>query len=309
MSEIPFVNALGDEIERAAARRRGRVRRRIAFGAVALAIAASGVAAGASGVFDGAGTPQQLATSGIGCYSSADLKKADVSVLSTGDRTPVETCRKVLHASGPLAACGGPAVLVLPGGPGTCEKLGLKPLTAAYFAARRKVDRLATKITAIEARRDCWDPGELAGRVQTLLDGLPGWRGWHTKVDRSMAEGPCGTVSHLQSDGSWSVDGVIDAPTRTVLVMVVAARSTLKLLDHMGDLATASTERCYDRAGVEALAREWLAATGRTVTFRVEHLDGGSVKAFQDRIDEGCSVIPGFGPASDGYGIVVSIRE
>lgn len=308
MSEIPFVTALGDAIERAAAQRRGRVPRRIAFGAVAFAIAASGVAA-ASGIFAGAGTPQQLATSGIACYSSADLKKADVAVLSTGDRTPVDTCRKVMHVSGPLAACAGPAVLVFPGGPGTCEKLGLKPLPAAYFTARRRVDRLAGRINAIQAQHDCWDARALARRVQTLLDGLPAWRGWRTKINRSMDEGPCGTVSHLQSDGSWSVDGVIDAPTRTVIVTLVAARSTLELLDHLGDLAAASTARCYDRVGAEALARERLAASGRTVTFRIEHLDGGSVQAFQDRIDQGCSVIPGFGAADDGYGIVVTIRE
>jgi hypothetical protein len=77
----------------------------------------------------------------------------------------------------------------------------------------------------------------------------------------------------------------------------------------LADLPDESTERCYDRAGVEALARERLAASGRTVTFRVEHLDGGSVQRFQDRIDDGCSVIPGFSPAADGYGIEVTIRE
>ena len=29
----------------------------------------------------------------------------------------------------------------------------------------------------------------------------------------------------------------------------------------------------------------------------------------QDRIDEGCSVIAGFGAAADGYGIEVTIRD
>jgi hypothetical protein len=100
-----------------------------------------------------------------------------------------------------------------------------------------------------------------------------------------------------------------DRLLHTVIVMKGAARLTFDLLDELGDLAVASTARCYDRAGAEALARERLAASGRTVTFRIEHLDGGSVEAFQDRIDQGCSVIPGFGPADDGYGIVVTIRE
>ncbi len=303
MSEIPFVNALGDEIERAARRHRGRVRRRIAFGAVAFAIAASGVAA-ASGVFSSA-TPEQLATSGISCYSAADLKHSDVTVLSTGTAAPIDACRRATGTSGPLVACAGPAVMVFPGSPGTCEKLGLKPLPAAYDVARRKVNRLGRKVAAIEATKDCWDPQQLAARVQALLDRTPGWRAWRTRVRSPLAEGRCGMVTH----DAGAVDGTVDPRTRTVLVMRGAARSTLALLDRLGDLATASTARCYDRAGAEALARDRLAASGRTVTFRVEHLEGGSVQPFQDRIDDGCSVIPGFGAADDGYGIVVTIRE
>ena len=111
MSEIPFVKALGDEIERAAKRRRGRVRRRIAFGAVAFAIAATGVAA-ASGVFTSA-PPDQLATTGISCYTKADLEHSDVSVLSTSTAPPIAACRRELHTDGPLVACAGPAVMVL----------------------------------------------------------------------------------------------------------------------------------------------------------------------------------------------------
>jgi len=311
MSEIPFVKALGDAIEQAAATRiagrRGRIRRRLTIGVLGFAVAATGVAA-ASGVFSSA-TPEQLATSGIGCYSRADLEHSDVAVLSTGAASPVEACRRVMHTEGPLVACGGPAVMVFPGGPGTCEKLGLQPLPAEYDAARKRVNRLARRIEAIETSVDCWDPRDLARRVQTLLDGLPGWRGWRTKVSRSPADGPCGTISYAGGDGSRSIDGVVDVRTRTVIITLTAARSTLDLLDRVADLADASIERCYDRAGVEALARERLAASGRTVTFRVEHLDGGSVQRFQDRIDEGCSVIVGFGSAADGYGIEVAIRH
>jgi hypothetical protein len=307
MSDIPFVNALGDEIERAAHRRRGRLRRRIAFGAVAFAVAASGVAA-ASGVFSST-TPEQLATSGISCYDRTDLRHASVTVLSTGGATPVDACRRALHVSGPLVACAGPDVMVLPGPPATCERLGLKPLPPAYDAARRKVNRLGRKIGAIEATKDCWNPRQLAARVQELLRRTPGWRAWRTRVSSPVDDGPCGMVSQADGAGGRSVDGVIDPQTRKVLVMTGAARSTLELLDRLGDLAVASIARCYDRAGAEALARERLAASGRTVTFRVEHLGGGSVDAFQDRIDQGCSVIPGFGPADDGYGIVVTIRE
>jgi hypothetical protein len=311
MSEIPFVNALGDALERSAAAHiaggRRRLRRRLTGGVLAFAVLASGVAA-ASGVFESA-TPQQLATTGISCYSTADLKHADVSVLSTGAATPVEACRRVLGAGGPLVACAGPDVMVFPGPPGTCEQLGLKRLPAAYDVARRKVNRLGGRIGAIEAAKDCWDPRRLAARVQALLDRTPGWRAWHTRVSSSVADGPCGMVSHDDGAGARSVDGTIDPRTHTVLVTAGPAQSTLALLDGLGDLPAASTARCYDRAGAETLARTRLAASGRTVSFSIEHLAGGSVKAFQDRIDEGCSVIPGFSAADDGYGIVVTIRE
>jgi hypothetical protein len=307
VSDIPFVNALGDAIEAAALRRRGRLRRRLAIGGLGIAIAVSGVAA-AAGVFESA-APEQLATSGIGCYDRPDLKHANVTVLATTTDSPVTACRRALHIAGPLAACAGPAVLVFPGPAGTCERLGYKPLPPSYFAARRKLERLAAKVNAIEAQQDCWDPHALARRVQALLDSLPAWRGWHAKVHWAMDEGPCGTVSHLQDDGSRSLDGVVDAPTRTVLVMAVAARSTQALLNSLERLPDESAARCYDRAGAEALARRRIASPRHPVTFDVGHLGSGSVEPLQSRIDEGCSVIAGFGAAADGYGIVVTIRE
>jgi hypothetical protein len=307
VSEIPFVNALGDAIERAAAQHRGRFRRRLVIGGLGVAIAVSGVAAAASGVLSG--SPEQLATSSISCYSSVDLKHANVAVLSAGIRTPIEACRRALRTDRPLVACAGPEVIVLPGPPGTCEKLRLKPLPADYAAARRKVNRLTRKIAAIEATKDCWEPQQLAARVQALLDSAPGWRAWRSRSRRPVEEGRCGTVTHSDGAGARSVDDTVDVEGHTVDVMRGPARSTVALLDRLGDLATASLARCYDREGAEALARERLAASGRTVTFDIEHLDGGSVKEFQDRIDEGCSVIPGFRAADDGYGIVVTIRE
>jgi hypothetical protein len=311
MSEIPFVKQLGDAIERSAAAhiagRRRRIRRRLTGGVLAFAVAASGVAA-ASGLFE-SGTPEQLASAGIGCYDRASFHDANVTVLSTGVSTPIETCRRVLHIKGPMVACAGQAVLVFPGEAGTCEKLGFKPLGPEYFATRRRVNALNRELQRVEASVDCWEPYELSRRVRRLLERTPGWSGWTTRVDRAMAEGPCGMVSQPDGTGAWTVDGVLDTQTHTVIVMQGPARSTLELLDQLDDLAVASTARCYDRAGAEALARERLAASGRTVTFHIEHLDGGSVDAFQDRIDEGCSVIPGFSPADDGYGIVVTIRE
>jgi hypothetical protein len=37
--------------------------------------------------------------------------------------------------------------------------------------------------------------------------------------------------------------------------------------------------------------------------------DGESTEPLQSRLDEGCAVIAGIGPAADGYGIAVTIRH
>jgi len=308
MSEIPFVKALGDELERSIAARRGRIRRRIAIGGLGFAIAASGVAA-AAGVFSAA--PDELATSGIGCYSKADLEHSDVAVLSVNAPDPVEACRSEAGMRGPLVACAGPAVMVLPGRPGTCERLGLRPLGPEYDAARAKVLRLHDRIDAIEVTNDCWRPAELAARVQTLLDRMPAWRGYRTRVAAPMGDGPCGTITHSDGIGGRSIDGVVDTGKREVIVISGAARSTDDLLysPRVLGLTHESAERCLDDAGAEALARERLESPGHPVTVTFEHFDGESAEPLQSRIDEGCSVIAGIGTAGDGYGISVTIRH
>jgi hypothetical protein len=309
MSEIPFVNALGDAIEHAVSRRRSRVRRRIALGAVAFAVAASGVAA-AAGVFESA-PPDRLATTSIGCYSKADLEHSDVAVIGVDAPDPVAACRNLLDVAGPMVACAGPQVMVFPGGSGTCARLGLRPLPPEYGIARTKVLRLDRRITAIELEHDCWDPDALAARVQTLLDRMPAWSGYRARVDRSLQEGPCGSVTHPDGMGGRSIDGMIDTGKREVLVSVNASRSTLDLLDGPETMRVvqASTARCYDDAGAEALARARLESPQHPVTVRFEHFKGESVEPLQSRLDEGCSVIAGFGTAGDADGIAVVIRH
>jgi hypothetical protein len=313
MSEIPFVNSLGDAIERSAAERvatrRRRIRRRLTIGVLGFAVAASGVAA-ASGVFTSA-PPEQLATTGVSCYSRADLEHSDVAVFGVTAPDPVDACRSLLGVRGPLVACAGPEVMVFPGGPGTCEKLGLRPLGPEYDAARAKVLRLERRITAIELTNDCWSPDALTARVQTLLDRMPAWRGYRARVDTTMQEGPCGSVTHPDGMGGRSIDGMVDTHKHEVIVTANAARSTLDLLDSPGltGLVDESAARCYDDAGAEALARQRLESPKHTVTVQFEHFDGESVEPLQSRIDEGCSVIAGFGTTGDAYGIRVVIRH
>lgn len=307
MSEIKFVNELGDEIERAAAARiagrRGRIRRRLTIGGLGFAIAATGVAA-ASGVFS---TPEQLAALPITCYEAPN---AGVSVLSAGDQSPVEACRRVIP-TGRLVACRAPAhVAVLPGGPAECAKLGYEPLPAEYAIARAKVVELGRELAALEASADCVPLDEFAERAQRVLD-RRGWAGWSVDVRDDLDEGPCGSALAMNGDGSRSIEGTLLPDERNLIVTPSPRRSTLDLL-YGGPgvrVMDATGERCYSVESVEQLVRDRLPADGRTLTFTTgsRPAETGIMGARGRRLDEGCAVIVGFAPTADDRGIEVEI--
>jgi hypothetical protein len=305
MSEIPFVNQLGDNLERAIAARRRRFRRRIGVGAVAFAVAASGIAA-ASGVLSG--SPEQLAGNAVGCYDRADVK-GNTSVLAAGHETPIETCRRVLGIKGPLVACAGDAVLVFPGGPGTCERLGFEPLPAEYASARARVLALQRELATLERTADCEPLDAFAEKAQRLLERL-GWTGWRVEVRDDLGEGPCGSALAMNGDGSRSIEGSLLHDERRLIVTPGPRRSTLDLLTGPGvRVMDATGERCYSVADVEQLVRDRLPSGERTLTFTTSSLPARAEIADKrgKRLAEGCAVIVGFAPTPDDRGIVVEI--
>jgi hypothetical protein len=303
---IPFVQALGDELERAIAARRGRIRRRIVIGGLGFAIAATGVAA-ASGVLTG--SPEQLASNAVGCYESADLERSGAGIVSTGDQTPIETCRRVLKTDRPLVACAGEAVYVFPGRPGTCERLGFEPLPPEYTTARARVLVLQRELEKLEASADCVPLDEFAERAQGVLD-RTGWAGWRAKVRHDLGKGPCGAALGYNGDGSRTIEGTMIADERYLIVMPSPRRSTLDLLDGPGvRVMDASGDRCYDVDGIKQLVRDRLPAGGRHLSFHLGTLPEGTgiMGARGDRIAEGCAIIVGFMPTPDDRGIVVEV--
>jgi hypothetical protein len=290
MSEIPFVKSLGDAIERSAAERiagrRRRIRRRLTIGVLGFAVAATGVAA-ASGVFS---TPEQLASNSLACYDRASLNR-NVTVLSAGDLTPIEACRRVLKTEAPLVACADQGVHVFPGGPGTCEKLGMEPLPAEYTAARQRFNALAREVMALEKRTDCLPPREFARRVQGILDRSE-WKGWRTWLRLDVEDGPCGTASGQGGDGRRTLEGSLDADGRRVMIVGSAPRSTMDLLYSPDGLARRLYEAgCVSPAQLEAIVRRR--------TDRAVRIEGAA---------SGCATVGDVQPAADGYGIVVKLR-
>jgi hypothetical protein len=309
MSKIPFVRALGDELERTAAERiasrRSRLRRRLTGGTLAIAVLAVGTAA-ASGVF----SSEQLATTSIACYDGPGLDSG-AAVVAAGDRSPVETCLEVLHRSGPLTACAAPEhVAVLPGGPEVCRQAGLEPLPDTYVPARSRVTALAHEIEVVERSSDCLPPAKVAERVQALLD-RSGWTGWKADVRSDVSQGPCGMVNQQGGDGRWSIEGSLNADENVIYVFPGPSYSLTELLygakaPLAAELEDHSRERCFSGAELRDVVRERVARTGRELRLIA---GSGSTESVAPGPGPGCAIVAEVVPAADGRGIEVAIRE
>ncbi len=288
MSEIPFVNRLGDALDEAIAtpqRAKARRPRRRRFGGLAVAVFLLG--AGGVTVAEILDDPERLATAEVACYSEATLEPGLVSVQSGEGRSPTAVCADVLRTDAALVACARKEgfVSVFPGPPDTCERLGLKPLPAGYDDARRKVARLRANVDRVVRSADCIPPEVLARRLQRVLD-ESGWRGWRAVVDRG--EGPCGWLG---------IPVGMRADRRELGISGGPPRSLERILSGAGvALVPASGERCYDVAGLRRLTRRRLAPTRRRIVVTV---DAGPLPQYeqmepparQQRFDEGCAVV------------------
>lgn len=313
MSEIPFVNRLGDAIEAAStahlSRRQGRLRRRLLLGGLGIALAAGSVAA--TWVFSG--NPEQLASTSVGCYEQAGLD-GNVTIVSAGDRSPVAACAQVLRTDRPLVACAARGhVAVLPGrGREACEKAGLSPLPVQYASARARVNAFARDVAVLESSADCIPSRRLASRVQALLDRSPGWFGWRVWLRSDLDRGPCGAVTMPGGDGSRTIEGALDPQGHRVQVFPTAARSTTELLYGGGGLAPhlqdASGARCYTRSALERLVRRRIVPTDRALMITTKRVTGELSGARGRRLNDGCAIVSEVYAATDGYGIVVAIN-
>jgi hypothetical protein len=314
MTEIPFINQLGDAFDAAIADRvHARAPRRFGRGALVLVTAAFALGVAAIALARVLSSPDELATRGIACYAAPDLG-SNVTVVPNGG-PPVQTCANAFRRMGlsvpALVACAAEStVAVVPGlDASVCTRLHLQALPASYETSRARTAQLNRSVLAIEAEHDCVAPSELAARVQLLLN-KSGWSGWKTVVQSSPA-GRCGTVSNLDGVGQRSIDGALDASQRVVLVTGSAARSTMTLLYGPNGLAPAlqneSGTRCFTVPALEALVVTRVAATGRSgrLETRPALASGTSLAGSRgDRYDAGCAVLTEVRSASDGWNVV-----
>ncbi len=323
MSEIPFVNRLGDALEEAAtaapARERRRRRRpgRGRFGGLAVAIIVLG-AAGVT-VAEVLDDPEKLATRSISCYDRAALD-GNVAVPGDDGRPPAQICAEVLRTSAPLVACvRAESIAVFPGPPETCERLRLRPVPEAYAAARTRVLRLSRALREVEDRADCTEPEELAKQADAVL-AREGWRGWSAGV-LPDDDGPCGWIHAPGGDARTSLSGALDANRRKLLVTGGPPRSLFRLLyggkGSVSDrLFTITGDRCLTVEELQAQARDLLAGSGHEVRFTVDRRPQPEYEQIepperQRRYDEGCASLLDVAPvylARDRIAIEVRIR-
>jgi hypothetical protein len=319
MSEIPFVDMLGDAIADATAgsapvRRPWARRRMVVVLVTAAALVVTAVAA--AQVLSG---PERLATQSVACYSSADLGSDSTTILWSGDSSPVAACAQALRSEGrqlpDMVACQSQSsVAVIPGsGAGACSDAGLEPLAAGYADAQQKTAQLQSDVLALEGTADCIAPSELATQVQAVLI-RDGWDGWTTVLRTDVGSGPCGSVTGLGGDGRRTLSGSLDADTRTVMVTSSPPRSTMTLLYGSGGLAPAledeSATRCFSLDGARAMVTSRVDATGRTVAFVVNPAESVGAQYAGGRarlLDEGCALVTDVRSSADGYGLVAVI--
>ena len=320
MSEIPFIDNLGDAIADAIAAappvRRGWAGRRL----VVLVVTAAALLVTAVAAAQILSSPEGLATQSVGCYSSADLGSGSTTILWSGDSSPVEACAQALRSQGlavtDMVACRSQgSVAVIPGsGTAACADAGLEPLPAGFADAQQKTAQLQSDVLSLERSADCIAPAELAAQVRALLV-RDGWDGWTTSLRTDVGSGPCGSVSGLGGDGQRTLSGSLDADAKTVMVTSSPPRSTMALLYGSGGLAPAledeSAGRCFTLDGVRSLVAGRVEAAGRSVSFVVGPLAAGAgfVGERARLYDDGCALVTDVRSGPDGYGLIAVLAQ
>lgn len=327
MSQIPFVNQLGDALEAAAARSRRparRPRRRRPFAYVAIGAVLIGGSAIAAGVLPG---DERTASVAVNCYLDASLDGEPI-LEDAGTRSPVAVCAAALRDAGKpadaLVACShGPGngprngtLAVVPGRSArACQRPGLVPLAPDFERARVKIARLERDLIRLEAKVDCLPPAALAARVRRLL-ARTGWRGWTSQPSRAAsANGPCGTVITLGGAEGGLTTG-FDSRTRTIVVDGGFAQSIEDRLygdgyrnGPLARLDRASSARCMTTSALTRMAKRAFSAARLDMRADVgplpPHIRIGHPGA--TLYDQGCAVVAGVQPDADPRTVVLNV--
>jgi hypothetical protein len=309
MSEIPYVNQLGDAFDEALAgraraprlRRLGR-RRYLAVALAALTIGGGGAAV--AGLFT---DPVEIGFGNVACFEKTE-PSGNIAIISDPTMAPTELCARSLPSLGfearDLIACqwqGHGVVVVVRGDRGSCTRRGLAPVPPSYAQARRRAVRLQTLATEFERGAGCLAPHEFARRLTaTLRSG--GWPDWRAVV--RGGPGPCGRVSVPSGSALLgSIGSSVDGRRRTIAVKGRASIA-LELVIYGADspgvrLFDGSAERCFTLPALEEHVRMALAPARVPIRFRHGSMppDSGVEEPRGRRYAQGCAIYVGAYPA------------
>lgn len=339
MSEIPFVNLLGDAIETAISRKAAtspggaasrsrpvRGRRLRGLGVLgrhrraSVVLVALVLGSGAVAIAETLQSSTALVTGGIVCYagSSAGASVQMYANVEANGRSPEVACADVFRTDGPaalaapgvkLTACADPngfvAVFRATGAADQCRRQGLSPLQArSYAIAQSSVDRLVRALNNLGASHACIAPSILFGDVRRVLGRL-GWSGWRPELQaRPEAAGGCGMF--LGTGSSFSdPTASLDAKNHVVWITAGPIPSLIALAAPLDwALLRASGRRCYTDAAARGLVRRSLAGARAEVKFALTQEPAGGGWAYaQGAYDRGCTIVVSIAPAP--YGRIV----
>jgi len=319
MSQIPFVNQLGDALEMATAHApapRRRLPGRRGWLVVALAVLVLGGIAAAETLR----SSTNLAAGRISCISGTSNANAKVFSydIEANGRTPQQACSPVMRRpAGRLVACDsaryGVVVYEASGRPGQCGRLGIRVLPATYAAADAHVHRLIFALARLYRAQNCIAPATLAREVDATLArlGFPGWRAALQLSPARSSTGPCG---QFPATGSSASDPAASLDNQHDIVMINngAARSMDSVTGTVGyRLIVASGRRCYTLASIQRYVRRALAAAHSPIEFAstAEQAGTQAMLGRQRYYDEGCAIVVGVGTAADGRTIQVQLQD
>jgi hypothetical protein len=333
MSEIPFVNQLGDAIETTIGarstgnawwRRRRRARSAVAITAIVVLGGCGALAGTLASRLLSANNPVVLASNGqVTCYRTASLQNGAIDQVVEGS-SPTTTCAQQRRQSGwptvALAACGDGAygAAVIPSsGAGSCKRAGLPPLPTDYESELATVQALRTRLETLQASASCIPPPQMVSRAQLVLN-QAGWKGWRAVPNYGgRAGGPCGSVAPDPGLGEVSGGTALD-PFRHVLeVNAQPYPSTLELLTPQREAALGKSydTRCYSETSIRALMRRYLAGTNRRIDISVTRAPKASVlddhwasgPRWNNLLAASCVIFTGLSTDRGGYNIIANI--
>jgi hypothetical protein len=313
MSDIPYINQLGDAIEAGIARdqeparsrrlpRVGLLRGRRGLGVVLATLAIGGAAVALAQPLQNS---TALVAGGIACYAGTGTGASAYYDVEADGRSPQAACVRVFRTDGPAAlarpgvkfvACadrhGYVAVFRASGAAAQCRSERMSPLrTHSYAAAQSRVDRLVRALAGIGANRRCIAPATLVGDVQGALD-RRGWSGWHAQLQHNPGGGGCGLFEGTGSSFS-DPTASLDAGHHVVWIVAGPIPSLIRLTGPVDlKLLRASGRQCLTPASARALVRETLGSADVTIRFALTQEPAGEEVAYaQHAYDRGCTIV------------------